>query len=268
MCARDQTGGPASPTRSGSAPAGPRILRGGRSPSLRPGRLDGTRPALLPTGLGRGTRPRREERTVRPGGRGDRRRSGGDAAHAARRSLRGLSREADGHRPAVIGSLSIRWTARSARLNLAGRRLVDQCGKGRRGPGRPLPLPLRAARSFCLLPVRRWEGGLDPGGRDGRSPSRRPGGPAPKRWQCRPCRPPVTRRTQPKPMASVGGDRWPAGEHPAAGRPGNVQTPRKWAESPTANGAGAGVPRGIEGGWSTPHQPRCYLEYAGPVQDA
>ena len=40
---------------------------------------------------------------VRARGRGDRRRSGGNADQVARRSLRGLSREADGHRPAVIG---------------------------------------------------------------------------------------------------------------------------------------------------------------------
>ena len=46
---------------------------------------------------GEGTRPRREERTASvPGGRGDRRRSGGNADHAARRSLRELSREVGG----------------------------------------------------------------------------------------------------------------------------------------------------------------------------
>ena len=52
--------------------------------------------------------------------------------------------------------------------------------------------------------------GLYPGRRDGQSPSRRPGGPAAKRWQRRPHRPPVTARTQPRtrrPLPAVIGDR-------------------------------------------------------------
>ena len=44
--------------------------------------------------------------------------------------------------------------------------------------------------------------------REGRtSPSRRPGGPAPKRWKRRPRRPPVLRGLAAKPTASTGGDR-------------------------------------------------------------
>ena len=50
--------------------------------------------------------------------------------------------------------------------------------------------------------------GLDPGGRNGRSPCRRPGGPAAKRWQRRRHCSPVTPRTQPQSRrASTGGDR-------------------------------------------------------------
>ena len=79
-CARDQTGGPASPNRSGSAPAGPPILRGGQSPSLRPGRWDGIRPG------GRGEpapkrwrpRPRRSPVTPRTQPRSRRASTGGD----------------------------------------------------------------------------------------------------------------------------------------------------------------------------------------------
>ena len=49
---------------------------------------------------------------------------------------------------------------------------------------RPAQVPdtsRRARRGFAGLGR-----GLDPGWRDGRSPSRRPGGPPPKRWQRRP----------------------------------------------------------------------------------
>ena len=87
----------------GSAPAGPPRLRGGRSPSLRPGRLDGFVPSPFRPGWGGDLTPAGGTDGVRAGGRGDRRRSGGNADQVARRSLRGLSREADGHRPAVIG---------------------------------------------------------------------------------------------------------------------------------------------------------------------
>ena len=91
--------------------------------------------------------------------------------------------------------------------------------------------------------------GLDPGGRNGRSPCRRPGGPAPKRWQRRRHRSPVTPRTQPRSRrASTGGDRPPLGEHPATGRPGGPQprTPperdltggRRGAEHPSPASAG------------------------------
>ncbi len=70
--------------------------------------------------------------------------------------------------------------------------------------------------------------GLDPGGRNGRSPCRRPGGPAPKRWQRRPCRSPVTPRTQPRSRrASTGGDRPPSEQHPATGRPGDLRPPNR-----------------------------------------
>ena len=75
----------------------------------------------------------------------------------------------------------------------------------------PGPLTRRTVRcsSRWVWSSRLGLGGeLDPGGRDGHSPSRRPGGPAPKRWQRRPRRPPVTPRTHPKPTASTCGDRW------------------------------------------------------------
>ena len=74
-----------------SAAAGPPRLRGGRSPSLRPGRLDGIRSA--PFRPGRGFDPGRRNGRCPCRRPGDRRRSGGNADHVARRSLRGLSRE-------------------------------------------------------------------------------------------------------------------------------------------------------------------------------
>ncbi len=127
----------------GFAPAGPPRLRGGRSPSLRPGRLDGIRSLPLPSGVGRG---------------------------------------------------------------------------------------------------------FDPGRRNGRSPCRRPGGPAPKRWQRRPSRSPVTPRTQPRSRrASTGGDRPPSGEHPATGRPGGPSDPNR-------ERCRSGVVPGVRGG-AAPRQP-------------
>ena len=97
--------------------------------------------------------------------------------------------------------------------------------------------------------------GLDPGWGDGRSPSRRPGGPAPKRWQRRPCRPPVRTRTRPRNRtASANGGRRSAGDIWRTGRPGDVRTrgigrtpcPRTLPER--------GLSGGIEGGRSTPRQ--------------
>ena len=49
--------------------------------------------------------------------------------------------------------------------------------------------------SHCCVAEARNSPRARPRRRDGRSPSRRPGGPAPQRWQRRPRRPPVTPRT-------------------------------------------------------------------------
>ena len=85
-----------------------RRARGTRPADRPPRTAPALRPPVLPfSGAGR-ARP--SDRDVGmgsvPEAGGNRRRSGGDPDHAARRSLRGLSREADGHRPAVIGR---RW---------------------------------------------------------------------------------------------------------------------------------------------------------------
>ena len=89
--------------------------------------------------------------------------------------------------------------------------------------------------------------GIRPRRRDGRSPSRRPGGSAAKRWQRRPRRSPVTTWTDPRPTASTGGDRWLAVEHPATGRPPGRFRPRwKWVEHPNRERCRSWVFRGIE----------------------
>ena len=118
-------------------------------------------------------------------------------------------------------------------------------GRLRDGVGRWLVGPSGVQAAGCRPPsVRAGEGTRPrPEGRAESVPEA--GGLAPRRWQRRPRRPPVTTRTHPKPIASTGGYRWPAGERSAVGRPGNVRTPRKWANSPTANAAGAG---GFKGG--------------------
>ena len=94
--------------------------------------------------------------------------------------------------------------------------------------------------------------GLDPGGRDGRSSSRRPGGPAPKRWQRRPGRPPVTTGTQPKPTASTGGDRWPWENIRVCGRLGDARTLRKRVEPQPRALPERGVSGGSKGGGALP----------------
>ena len=71
----------------GARPSDRDVWMGSVPPSFRPGSGGDSTPAGGMDG-------------VRAGGRGDRRRSGGNADRLARRSLRGLSREADGHRPA------------------------------------------------------------------------------------------------------------------------------------------------------------------------
>ena len=79
-----------------------RLVEGRGGPTATPVRAVRNR-FLLPSGVGGDSTPAGGTDGVRTGGRGDRRRSGGNGDHAARRSLRGLSREADGRRPAVIG---------------------------------------------------------------------------------------------------------------------------------------------------------------------
>ena len=83
-------------------------------------------------------------------------------------------------------------------------------------------------------------GGVLPGGRGDR---RRSG------WQRRPRRSPVTPQTQPRSRASTGGDRLAEGEHPAIGPTGGTLRPNRERRR-------SGVYRGIEGGRSTPRQPR------------
>ena len=135
----------------GSAPAGPPRLRGGRSPSLRPGRLDGIRSLPLPSGVGRRFDPGRRN------GRSPCRRPGGPAPKRWQRrpsrspvTPRGLSREADGHRPAVIGRRreNIRRRAdrgdlRTATANAAG------AGLCRGSEGARPPASLRRGLTEC-----------------------------------------------------------------------------------------------------------------------
>ena len=59
------------------------------------------------------------------------------------------------------------------------------------------------------------------------------------------------------------GDRSPAREHSATGRLGDVRTPRKWPNSPTANAAGAGVFRGDRRGAAPPLASPCVLPGVG-----
>ena len=89
--------------------------------------------------------------------------------------------------------------------------------------------------------------GVRPGGRGDR---RRSGGNADHAARRSP------RGTHPKPTASTGGDRWSPGEHPEAGRPGDVRTRGSGRNTPTANAAGAGFCRGFEGGRQPPSPAR------------
>ena len=114
-----------------------------------------------------------------------------------------------------------RWAKGTVRLEWVGRGNVLRpcCFVGPRGTlgrscriprmrGQVVRAPLREApEAACADPgrVRRgrpgpcWVGkGTRPRRRDGRSPSRRPGGPAPQWWQRRPRRPPVTPQTHPR----------------------------------------------------------------------
>ena len=93
--------------------------------------------------------------------------------------------------------------------------------------------------------------GLDPGGRDGRSSSRRPGGPAPKRWRRRPGRPPVTTGAQPKPTASTGGDRW-AGENIRRLADRGTRGPGGGGWNLNRERCRSGVFRGVKGGGALP----------------
>ena len=97
-------------------------------------------------------------------------------------------------------------------------------------PSRP-PVPSRPARvtdaSRRARPGLAGLGrGVEPRRRDGRSPSRRTGGPAPKRWQRRPRRPPVTARTQRRnrrPRRVVTGARRDATAAPFRAEVGNLR---------------------------------------------
>ena len=100
-----------------------------------------------------------------------------------------------------------------------------------------------------------WAGkGARPRRRDGRSPSRRPGGPAPERWQRRPRRPPVT--TQDSPATSTASTAVIGGQREnirrlAARTFGQV----KAGELPDrARCRSGGSPGGSKGGGSTPRQ--------------
>ena len=84
-------------------------------------------------GLGRDSTPAGGTGGVRPGGRGDRRRNGGNADHAARRSRRGLSREIGRPRRTVAGG------RRQASGGLAAWGDVRTCGSGRNLQPRTLP---------------------------------------------------------------------------------------------------------------------------------
>ena len=105
--------------------------------------------------------------------------------------------------------------------------------------------------------------GVRPRRRDGRSPSRRPGGPAPQWWQRRPRRPPVTPQTHPRTdgldrRGSVVGGRtsgaWPPGAFGQAD--GRADPNRERCRS-------GGFPGGSKGGGSTPRQSASVLHRVG-----
>ena len=116
------------------------------------------------------------------------------------------------------------------------------------GPGRVTPRTTRA------LPGRE---GARPRRRDGRSASRRPGGPAADAAATPTTPPPVTTQTHAKSMASTGGDCWSAGEHPVTGRM-DARPSGTGRNSLTAPAAGAEVSGGIEGGRQHPSPARGY----------
>ena len=124
---------------------------GGSRPSDRDVWIGSVPPSLRP-GWGGDSTPAGGTDGVRAGGRGDRRRSGGNADHVARRSLRGLSREADGHRPAVIGRRrnNIRRRADRGDLRPPNRERCrsEVCAGGQRGRGPP-PASAGDARSVA-----------------------------------------------------------------------------------------------------------------------
>jgi len=131
----------------------------------------------------------------------------------------------------------------------------------------PGPLTRRTVRcsSRWVWSSRLGLGGeLDPGGRDGHSPSRRPGGPAPKRWQRRPRRPPVTprgltRSRRPR-RAVIGGA---SGRASGSWPPGGRSDPAEAGGTLTANASGAEFFRGIEGGGAPlARAPVLYTGYA------
>ncbi len=110
--------------------------------------------------------------------------------------------------------------------------------------------------------------GARPRRRDGRSPSRRPGGPAPQWWQRRPRRPPVTPQTHPRTdgldrRGAVLGGRttgaWPPGTVRPGRWPGGTPQPRTLPERRFSGGS--------KGGGSTPRQSANVLHRVGWLTD-
>ncbi len=110
-----------------------------------------------------------------------------------------------------------------------------------------------------VLPLGVGRGTRPPGGRDGHSPSRRPGGPAPKRWQRRPRRPPVTprgltRSRRPR-RAVIGGA---SGRASGSWPPGGRSDPAEAGGTLTANASGAEFFRGSKGAEHPSPELPCY----------
>ena len=119
----------------------------------------------------------------------------------------------------------------------------------RDGVGRWLLGPSGAqAGGRGLLPSRGREGKSTPGGRDGLSPSRRPGDRRRSGGNADNTDRRSLRGLAPKPTASTGGDRGPSGGHPLGGRPGETFGPCEGGRNPNRERCRRGVlPWGSKG---------------------
>ena len=183
----------------------PDLLRALRPPVLPVSGAGGARPSdravwtgfvppPLPSGVGGDLTPAGGTDGVRAGGRGDRRRSGSNTDHVARRSLRGFSRAADWHRPVVIGRRRENIRRRADRGTFCPQpRMRPERGLCRGSEGARPPASLRRGLTECgpteyagLAPVtgpkparRRRRNRLSGHGLEQRRPGRRRQAPRP-----------------------------------------------------------------------------------------